>query len=112
MRIKDALEMLVKIFHRDGQQFVKDPADFHTIIGMRVASILGGHQQPIGLLTVLVQVWRVVMAIPQDEANFGRNLAQQSGRRLAIRAICGSEKARNWETRPPRGRDDAETLTR
>jgi hypothetical protein len=41
MPIKDAFEMLMKIIHRDGTQFVKDPSDFHTIIGMGVASIPG-----------------------------------------------------------------------
>ncbi len=43
MPIKDPFEMLIKIFHRDGPQFMKDPSDFYAIIGMRVASIPGGH---------------------------------------------------------------------
>jgi len=107
MPIKDALEMLVQIFHRDGPQLVKDPADFHAIIGMGVASIRGGHQQPIGLLTVLVQVGRVVMAIPQHEADVGRNLAQQSGRRLAIGGSGGSQHGSNGK---PDRRDDRDDV--
>ncbi len=56
MPIKDTFDMLVKIFHCDGTQFVKNLADFQASIDMRVSSILGGHQQPIGLLGGLVQV--------------------------------------------------------
>ncbi len=43
MPIKDAFEMFVKIFHRYGMQFMKDPSDFYTIISMRVAFIPAGH---------------------------------------------------------------------
>ena len=103
MPIKDAFEVFIKNFHRNRTEFVKDPADFHSIIGMRVASILGGHQQPIGLRAVLAQVWRVVMAIAQHEADFGRNLAQQSGCRLAIGDIGGSQHRSNGK---PDGGDD------
>ena len=40
--------MLIKIFHGDGTEFVKDASHFHASIGVGIASILGGHQQPIG----------------------------------------------------------------
>jgi hypothetical protein len=103
MPVKDPFEMLVKIFHRNGTQFVKDPANLHAIIGVRILSIPGGHQQPIGLGTVLVQIRRVVMAISQNEADFSRNLAQQSGSRLAIGDIGGSQHSSNGK---PNGGDD------
>src|SRR6266852_4294741 len=95
MPIKDAFEMFVKIFHRKGTQFVKDASHLDSIIGVGVASIRGGHQEPISLLAVLVQVRRVVMAITQNEADFGGNFAEQSGSRLAIGTICGSEHSSN-----------------
>jgi hypothetical protein len=43
------------------------------------------------------------MAITQDEADFGGNLAEQSGSRLAIGNIGGSEHSSNGK---PDGRDD------
>jgi len=103
MPIKDALEMLIKIFDGTRTQFVKDPADFHAIISMRVASIFGGDQHPVIALAERMQVGRVVMAIPQHETHFGRHFAQQSRSRLAIGTICGSEHSSNGK---PGGRDD------
>src|SRR5258708_25845089 len=77
MPIKDAIEMLVKIFNSQGTQFVKDAADIHAIIGMGVICIFGGDQHTVITLAERIQVRRVVMAIPQDETDFGKNLAQQ-----------------------------------
>ena len=90
MAIKDAFEMLIKIFHRDGTQFVKDPSHFDPLVGVRVASILGRHQQPVCLLTVLAQFRRVVMTVTQDETDFGGHFSQQIGRRVTIGDIGGS----------------------
>ena len=87
MPIKNAFEMLIKIFHGKGTKLVKDASDFHAIISVGVVSILGGHQQPIRLLTVLVQFGRIVMAITQDEPHFGGTFAQQSRSRLTRHAI-------------------------
>ena len=67
MPIKNAFEMLIKIFYGKGTELVKDASDFHAIISVGVVSIPGGQQQPICLLTVLVQFGRIVMAITQDE---------------------------------------------
>jgi hypothetical protein len=33
MSIKDAFEMLIKIFHCNRTEFVEDPSDFHPIVG-------------------------------------------------------------------------------
>src|SRR5437667_3090516 len=55
MPIKDAFEMFMKIFHREGTEFVKDASDFHTIIRVGIVSILGRHQQTIRHTTVLMQ---------------------------------------------------------
>ncbi len=63
MPIKDALEMPVTIFDRSGTQLVKDAPDFTPVIGMGIASILGGHEQSVGLLAGLVQIGRIVMAV-------------------------------------------------
>jgi hypothetical protein len=49
MSIEDTFEMLMKIFHCDRWELVKDTSDFHAIIYVRVVSILGGKQWPIGL---------------------------------------------------------------
>jgi hypothetical protein len=54
---------------------VEDASNLNAIIGMRIASILAGHKQTVILLTDLLQIGRVVMAVAQDEAHFGRNLA-------------------------------------
>jgi len=86
MPIKDAFEVFIKIFHRDGTEFVKEASDFHAIIGVGIASILRGHQRPIRLVTVLVQVRGVVMEISQDETDIGRNFAQEIGSRLTRHA--------------------------
>ncbi len=51
MSIKDTFEMLIKIFNGDGTQFVKDASYLDAIVGMRVASIAGRNQQPIGSLS-------------------------------------------------------------
>jgi hypothetical protein len=53
MSVKDAFERFVKIFHGNGAQLVKDSSDFHSIISVGIASILGRNLQPISLLTVL-----------------------------------------------------------
>ncbi len=78
MPIKDALEMLMKIFDGTRTQFVKDATDFHPVIGMGVTSILGGDQYPVIALAEFMQTRRVVMAIPQHETDFGGHFAQQS----------------------------------
>jgi hypothetical protein len=95
MPIKDAFEVFIKIFHRDGTEFVKEASDFHAIIGVGIASILCGHQQPIRLVTVLVQVRGVVMEISQDETYIGGNFAQQSRSRLTIGDIGRSQHRRD-----------------
>jgi hypothetical protein len=95
MSIKDAFEVFMKIFHRDGTEFVKDASNFHALIGVGIVSILGGHQQTISLLTRLIQVRRVGMTISQDEAHVGGNFSQQSGSRLTISNIGGSQHSGN-----------------
>src|SRR5258708_8826269 len=77
MHIKDAFEMLRKIFNGGGVELVKEESDFHGICGMGLASILGGHEKPVRLVTVFVQFRGVVMAIPQHETDFGGDFAQQ-----------------------------------
>jgi hypothetical protein len=47
MPIKDAFEMLMKIFHRNGTEFMEDASHFDPVVGVGIASILGHHQQPI-----------------------------------------------------------------
>jgi hypothetical protein len=77
MSIKDALEVFVNMFHGDGAQCVKEASDFHSIIGVRVAPIRGGHQQTVIALADLMEFRRVGMAITQHEAHFGGHFAQQ-----------------------------------
>jgi len=91
MPIKDAFEVFIKIFHRDRTEFVKDPSDFHPLIGVGIASIVRGHQQPVSLLTLLAQVGCVVVQITQDEPNFCGNFSQQIRCRLTIRNVGGSQ---------------------
>ena len=64
MPIKDAEDQLSKIFHGTGTELVEDASHFDPIVGVRIASIPGCHQQTICLLTDLVQVGGSVMAIP------------------------------------------------
>ncbi len=78
MPIKDAFALLIKIFHRHGAELVKDVSDFHASIGLGVASIAGSRQQPIRMLTVLVQFRRIVMKITQDKTHVCGNFAQQN----------------------------------
>jgi hypothetical protein len=42
---------------------VEDSSNLHAIVSVRVASILGGDQQTVMLLTVLPQLRRIVMAV-------------------------------------------------
>ena len=91
MPIKDAFEMFVKIFHRDGTQFVKDTSHLDPSIGVGVASVPGGHEQPISLLAERVQVGGVVMAVPQHEVDVDGNFAKPSGSRQAHGDIGGSQ---------------------
>ena len=56
MPIKDALEMFMNIFHGNGTPFMKDASHFDPKVGVRIASILGRHEQAIRLVTGLVQV--------------------------------------------------------
>jgi hypothetical protein len=100
MSSKDALEVFIKIFHGDGTQFVKDPADFHAIIGMGVAAILGRHQQTVIALTDLMEVRSVVMAITQHKTNVCGNFPQQERSRIALSATLAgvSTAARGNQT--------------
>ena len=75
MSIEDAFEVFIKIFHGNGAQLVKDAPDLDPIISVGIASIRGGHEQTVSLLTVLTQVRRVVMAIPQDKTDVGGHFA-------------------------------------
>jgi hypothetical protein len=65
MPIKDAEDQLSKIIHGTGTELVEDASHFDPIVGVRIASIPGCHQQTICLLTDLVQVGGIVMAIPR-----------------------------------------------
>ena len=66
MPIKDPLEMLVKIFHGNGTQLMEDASHFDPIVGVRIAPILGGHQQAVSLCAVLMQFGGIVMAITES----------------------------------------------
>ena len=67
MSIEDAFEVFIKIFHGNGAQLVKDAPDLDPIISVGIASILGRHEKPIRLVTVLAQFGGIVMAITQHE---------------------------------------------
>ena len=67
MPIKDAFEMLIKIFYRNGTELMEDAPHFNSVVGVRIASILGRHEKPIRLVTVLAQFGGIVMAITQHE---------------------------------------------
>jgi hypothetical protein len=54
MSIKDAFKVFVKIFHRNGTEFMEDTPHFNPVVGVGVTSILGGHQQTVILLAGLV----------------------------------------------------------
>src|SRR5579875_125487 len=75
--IKDTEDQLMKIFHRDGTQFMKDLSDFHTIIGMRVASIPGVTNSQSAGTQSSCGSGCVGMTSSQDAAGFNGNLAQQ-----------------------------------
>src|SRR5260370_32649653 len=90
MPIKDAFEMLIEILHGNRTKLMEDPSYFDTVVGVGIASILGGHEHPISLLTDLMQFRRVVMAITQDETHFDRDFSQQFRSRFTICPIGGS----------------------
>src|SRR6266852_82402 len=108
MPIKDALEMLIKIFHGNGTQLMKDAPCFDSIVGVRIASIARGHQQPVGLLTVLMEFGRVVMAISQDKTDFGGNFSQQSGSRFTIGDISWGQQSSDGKPDPCHDGDDVQ----
>ena len=91
MPIKDAEDQLSKIFHGTGTELVEDASHFDPIVGVRIASIPGCHQQTICLLTDLVQVGGIVMAIPQHEAHICRHFAQQGRSRRTHGDSGGSQ---------------------
>jgi hypothetical protein len=91
MSIKDAFELFVKIFHRHRAELMEDTPHFDPVVGVRIASIEGRYEQPIRLCAERVQVRRVVMAVPQHEADIGGNFAQQGRSRLTISDIGGSQ---------------------
>jgi hypothetical protein len=103
MPIKDAFEIFMKIFHRDGTQFMKEASDLDPRVGVGIPTILGRHEEPICLVTVLVQSRGVVMTIPKHEADFGGHFAQQSRGRLTVSDIGGSQQSSDRE--PDRGND-------
>ena len=53
MPIKDALKMLLKIFHGNGTELMKDAPHFDSIVGVRIPPIVASNQEPVGLLTGL-----------------------------------------------------------
>jgi len=103
MPIKDAFEMLIEILHGNRTKLMEDPSYFDTVVGVGIASILGGHEHPISLLTVLMQFRRVVMAITQDETPFGRDFSQQFRSRFTICHIGWSQHG--GEGKPDRRHD-------
>jgi hypothetical protein len=62
MSIKDAEDQFMHIFNRERPQLMEDAPDVNPIVGVRVASLLRGHQQSVGLRTILMQVRRLVGA--------------------------------------------------
>src|SRR5947209_108623 len=103
MSVKDAFEVFIKIFHGNGTELMEDASDLDAVIGVRVASILSGHQQTIISRTDLVEFRGVVMAITQDEANFCGNFPQQLGSRITISHIGRRQYSCNGK---PDGSDD------
>ena len=92
MAIKDAFEVLVKIFPGDGTQLMEDASHLNTIIRVGIASIPGRQEQTIGQCTVLAQFRCVIVTIAQDEADFGRNFAQEHMRRFTFGSVGRSEQ--------------------
>ncbi len=111
MSVKDAEDQFVKIFHGNGAQLVNDSSDFHSIIGVGIASILGRDQQPISLLTVLVQFWRGVMAIPQNETDFCEHFSQETRSRVTVCHVGGGQHRREREPDGTDHRDDVQFPT-
>jgi hypothetical protein len=72
--IKDAFEVFVNIFDGGGTQPMEDASHLNPTVGVRITSIPGRHEQAIGQVTVLAQFWRIGMTIPQNKADFSRNL--------------------------------------
>src|SRR5215469_16649325 len=106
MPIKDAEDQFVTIFNRERPELVEDAPHLDAIGGVRVASILGSDQQAVGLLTAGAQIRSVVMAISQDEADFGGHLTQQGGCRLAIGDIGGGQQSSDGEPHTSDDRDE------
>jgi hypothetical protein len=97
MSIENAFEVFIKILNRYGSQLMKGAAHLNPIIGVGIASILGGDQQAVILPTQLSQFIPVVVAIGEA----------RSAPQPAVRAAA-SELARcqeHWQpsVKPPRG---------
>ena len=63
MPIKNAFEVLIKIFKSDGSQFVKGVADFDAIIDMRITPIPGGYETTAILSAEFKQLIAVLVTI-------------------------------------------------
>ena len=87
---------------------MKDASDFDPVVGVGIVSILGGYQQPIRLVTVLVQVRRVVMPISQKRTGLRRELRATERTQAHYQRHWRESAQRQWETRrPPRPRPRA-----
>ncbi len=96
MFIKDPFKMFMKILNSDGTKLVKGSADFHSIIGVRIAFILRCDEKATILSAQFAQFVSVVVTITQNETNFMRQLAKQTGNSFTIsyigRSAFGSQR--------------------
>src|SRR5947209_6531533 len=84
MNIEDAFELLAPVLDRHRAELVKDPADFHPVVGMRIPAVLRGDQHPPSPGAAPPDVRRVVMEVAQDEVRVLGQLSQQWERGLVV----------------------------
>jgi hypothetical protein len=106
--IKNALEMLIKIFNRHGSKLVKDAAHLDAIISMRGASVFGSHQDSSILRAERLQFGAGVMPVAKHEANFRVKFAHQRRSRFAVSNIGRSQFCRQGNPDLGHGRDQME----
>src|SRR5215207_3650351 len=87
MHIENSLEVLVEVLVGHATQFVEDPPDLHTVIGMRVGSSARSDQKTLPLRAGLLHVWSVVMSVSEHEARLIGQLLDQKRSYGVVRRI-------------------------
>lgn len=96
-------EQPVERFDGLGAQFMEEPSDLHTPIGMWIGSPTGGHQLAVMQRALGAQRRRMVMLIAQDIAYVHWQFPQQAGGDDIIGLIGGGKLGGQRNPQPAEG---------